>query len=150
VSGNRPIQPIYAIKPGASGDISLKSGETENAGVAWGKLRGGPYMPTPIVYDKYLYTIGNAGMVTCYEAATGKEIYKERVGGTSYTASPVAADGRVYFTSEQGEVRVMKAGPSFELLAVNKMDETCMSTPAICGGMLYIRTKDNLIAMGRK
>ena len=62
-------------------------------------------------------------MVTCYEAATGKEVYRERVGGTSYTASPVAADGRLYFTSEQGEVRVVKAGPEFELLAVNKMGE---------------------------
>ncbi|HEV3439219.1 MAG TPA: PQQ-binding-like beta-propeller repeat protein [Gemmata sp.] len=150
VSGNRPIQPIFAIKPGATGDITMKMGETANAGIAWGKLRGGPYMPTPIVYQKYLYTIGNSGMVTCYEAATGKEEYKERVGGTSYTASPVAADGRLYFTSEQGEVRVVKAGPEFALLAVNKMDETCMATPAICGGALFIRTKDALICVARK
>jgi outer membrane protein assembly factor BamB len=150
VSGNRPIQPIFAIKPGASGDISLKAGELGNASVAWGKLRGGPYMPTPIAYGKYLYTIGNAGMVTCYEATTGKEVYKERVGGTSYTASPVASDGRLYFTSEQGEVRVVKAGPEFELLAVNKMGDVCMATPAICDGALFVRTKDALIAVGRK
>jgi outer membrane protein assembly factor BamB len=150
VSGNRPIQPLFAIKPNAAGDISLKSGESENAGIAWGKLRGGPYMPTPIVYHKYLYTIGNGGMVTCYQASSGKEIYKERVGGTSYTASPVAADGRLYFTSEQGEIRVVKAGPEFELLAVNKMEETCMATPAICGGALFVRTKDALIAAGRR
>lgn len=150
MSGNRPIQPIFAVKPGASGDISLKMGETQNAGIEWGKFRGGPYMPTPIVYQKYLYTIGNAGMVTCYEATTGKELYKERVGGTSYTASPVAADGRLYFTSEQGEVRVVKAGPEFELLAVNKMGEECMSTPAICAGVLFVRTKDALFALGRK
>lgn len=150
VSGNRPIQPLFAVKPGATGDISLKTGESDNAGVAWGKLRGGPYMPTPIVYQSYLYTIGNSGMVTCYEAATGKEVYKERVGGTSYTASPVAADGRLYFTSEQGDVRVVKAGPAFELLAVNKMGEECMATPAICGGALFVRTKDTLIAIARK
>ena len=150
VSGNRPIQPLFAVKPGASGDISLKPGETGNAGIAWGKLRGGPYMPTPIVYQNYLYTIGNAGMVTCYEAATGKEVYKERVGGTSYTASPVAADGRLYFISEQGEVRIVKAGPEFQLLAVNKMGGTCMATPAICDGALFIRTQDALFAVGQK
>jgi outer membrane protein assembly factor BamB len=107
-------------------------------------------MPTPIVYQKYLYTIGNAGMATCYEAATGKEIYKERVGGTSYTASPVAADGRIYFTSEQGEIRVVRAGPEFELLAVNKLGESCMATPAICGRALYVRGKDSLFALSRK
>ncbi|MBP3956397.1 PQQ-binding-like beta-propeller repeat protein [Gemmata sp. G18] len=150
VSGNRPIQPLFAIKPGATGDISLKADESANTHVAWGKLRGGPYMPTPIVYQKYLYTIGNGGMVTCYEAATGKELYKERVGGTSYTASPVAADGRLYFTSEQGEIRVVKAGPEFELLAVNKMGDVCMATPAICGGALFVRTKDALVAVSRK
>ncbi|HEV3384787.1 MAG TPA: PQQ-binding-like beta-propeller repeat protein [Gemmata sp.] len=150
VSGNRPIQPIFAVKPGASGDISLKVGETQNSGIEWGKLRGGPYMPTPIVYRNYLYTIGNAGMLTCYEASTGKEEYKERVGGTSYTASPLAADGRLYFTSEQGEVRVVKAGPEFELLAVNQMGEECMATPAICDRALFVRTKDSLFAVGRK
>jgi outer membrane protein assembly factor BamB len=149
-SGNRPIQPIFAIKPGATGDISLKFGTTSNAGVAWGKLRGGPYMPTPIVYHDHLYTIGNAGMVTCYDARTGQEVYKERLGGTSYTASPVAADGRLYFTSEQGEVRVVKAGAAMELLAVNAMDEQCMATPALCGGALIVRTKTALVAVGRK
>ncbi len=150
MSGNRPIQPIFAIKPTARGDISLKPGEMENSWIAWGRLRGGPYMPTPIVYRKHLYTIGNSGMLTCYDAASGKEIYKERVGGTSYTASPVAADGRLYFTSEQGEVRVVKAGPEFELLAINKMGEECMATPAICDRALFIRTKSALVAVGRK
>lgn len=150
VSGNRPIQPLFAIKPGATGNISLKTGETGNASVAWGKLRGGPYMPTPIAYEKYLYTIGNSGMVTCYEALTGEEVYKERLSSASHTASPVAADGRLYFTSEQGEMRVLKAGPEFELLAVNKVGEECMATPAICGGALLVRTKGHLMAFGRK
>jgi outer membrane protein assembly factor BamB len=89
-------------------------------------------------------------MVTCYEAETGKEVYKERLGGTSYTASPVAADGRIYFVSEQGEARVVKAGPVFEVLAMNKVGETCMASPAICGGVFFVRTKDALIALGRK
>jgi outer membrane protein assembly factor BamB len=148
-SGNRPIQPVFAVRPGAAGDISLKEGETHNAFIAWGKLRGGPYMPTPILYGDYLYTCGNGGMVTCYEAATGKEVYKERLGGGTYTASPVAADGRIYFVSEEGQVRVLKAGPKFELLAVNDIGDVVMATPAISGGALFVRSQHFLFALGR-
>jgi outer membrane protein assembly factor BamB len=150
VSGNRPIQPIFAIKPGASADISLKDGQSSSAHIAWSKLRGGPYMPTPIVYGPHLYICSNAGVVTCYEAATGKEVYRERIGGESYTASPVAADGRLYFVSEQGDVRVVKAGAEFELLAVNDMGDVCMAAPAISGGMLFVRSQHFLFALGRK
>jgi hypothetical protein len=149
-SGNRPIQPIFAVRPGASGDISLPADEERNAHIAWSRLRGGPYMPTPIVYGKYLYVGSNAGLLTCYEADTGKEVYKKRLGGVSYTASPVAADGRLYFTSEQGSVRVVKAGPEFELLAVNEVGDVCMATPAISGGTLYLRSQHFLYALGRK
>jgi outer membrane protein assembly factor BamB len=149
-SGNRPIQPIIAIKPGAAGDISLKEGESANKSVAWGKLRGGPYMPTPILYGNYLYTCSNSGIVACYEAATGREVYKERAGGGSYTASPVAADGRLYLTSEQGEVRVIRAGPQFELLAVNALGDYCLATPAISNGGLFVRSHHFLWALGAK
>jgi outer membrane protein assembly factor BamB len=148
-SGNRPIQPIFAVRPGAMGDISLKEGEDSNQHIAWSRMRGGPYMPTPILYGKYLYVCSNAGMVTCYEADSGKEVYKQRMGGVSYTASPLAADGRLYFTSEQGEVRVVKAGAKFELLTVNKMDDVCMATPAISGGALFVRSQHFLWALGR-
>ncbi|HVJ80818.1 MAG TPA: PQQ-binding-like beta-propeller repeat protein, partial [Planctomycetia bacterium] len=119
-SGNRPIQPIIALKPGAKGDVSLKEGETKNDAVAWSRMRGGPYMPTPILYGEYFYTCSNSGIMACYEAKTGKEVYKERAGGSSYTASVTAADGRLYITSEEGDVRVVKAGPKFQLLAVNR------------------------------
>ncbi len=149
-SGNRPIQPIIAVRPGATGDISLKENEKENKSVAWGKLRGGPYMPTPILYRGHLYTCSNSGILACYEAATGKEVYKERAGGGSYTASPVAADGQIYLTSEQGEVRVVKAGPEFELLAVNALGDNCLATPAISGGTLFVRTQRHLWALGAK
>jgi len=148
VSGNRPIQPIFALKPGATGDISLKDGETRNEFVAWGTLRGGPYMPTPIAYGSHLYVCSNAGVVTCYEAATGKQVYRERIGGTSYTASPVAADGRLYFVSEQGEVRVVKAGEKFELLAVNDMGDVRMACPALSPAALFVRTQHALSALG--
>jgi outer membrane protein assembly factor BamB len=147
-SGNRPIQPIVGLRPGAAGDVSLPPGEDHSAHVAWSRLRGGPYMTTPIVYGKYLYVCSNAGVLTCYEADTGAEVYKKRLGGVSYTASPVAADGRLYFTSEQGPVRVVKAGPEFELLAVNDMGDVCMATPAISGGTLFVRSQHFLFALG--
>ncbi len=148
-SGNRPIQPIFAVRAGAQGDISLPSEEaTHSEFIAWRRLRGGPYMPTPIVYGPYLYVCSNAGILACYEVASGRELYRERMGGESYTASPVAADGCLYFVSEQGEVRVVKAGPDFELLAVNKMGEICMAVPAISGGRLYIRSQHALFALG--
>lgn len=149
-SGNRPIQPIIAIKPGAAGDISLKENETANPFVAWGTMRGGPYMPTPIRYGDYFYTCSNSGVLACYEATTGKEVYKERAGGTSYTASPVAADGRIYLTAEDGTVRVVKAGPAFELLAVNTVGDYCMPTPAISNGTLFVRSQHHLWAFGAK
>jgi outer membrane protein assembly factor BamB len=148
--GYRPIQPIYAIRPGASGDITLKDKETANSHVAWSKPRGSPYMPTLLVYGDHLYACSNGGLLTCYEAETGKQIYSERVGGSGgYTASPVAADGRIYLTSEEGGVRVVKAGPKFELLAVNPVGEVCMATPAISDGLLFVRTERHLIALGR-
>lgn len=149
-SGNRPIQPIIAIKPGAVGDVSLKEKEETNGSVAWSRLRGGPYMPTPILYGEYLYTCSNSGVVTCYQAAIGKEVYKERIGGASYTASPVAGDGRIYFISEQGEVRVVKAGAKFELLALNELGDNCLASPAISNGALFVRTQHFLWALGPK
>jgi outer membrane protein assembly factor BamB len=148
-SGNRPIQPIFAIRPGASGDISLKGKEDSNASIAWSRMRGGPYMPTPILYQGYFYVGSNAGILTCYEAGTGKEIYKERMGGASYTASPVASDGRLYFTSEQGETRVVKAGPVFEVLSINPLDDYVLATPAVSDGMIFIRSQHYLWALGK-
>ncbi len=149
-SGYRPIQPIYAIRPGAKGDISPKEGKDTSESVAWSKKRGGPYMPTPIVYGDYLYVCGNNGVVTCYEAKTGKQVYKERLPGRGgYTASPVAADGKLYFTSEESGVCVIKAGPRFQVLAANAMGDVCMATPAICDGMIYVRTQHFVYGIGR-
>jgi acylaminoacyl-peptidase len=149
-SGYRPLQPIYAIRPGAAGDITLKEGEKSSAAIAWGTTRDGPYMPTPIVYGDYLYVCSNAGIVTCFEAKTGKQVYKERLGGSGgYTASPVAADGKLYFTGEESGVRVVRAGPKFEVLAVNPLGDPCMATPAISDGMMFVRTQHYLIGLGR-
>src|SRR5262249_25716255 len=149
-SGSRPVQPIYAVRPGASGDISLADGKTASDAVAWSVAKGGPYMPTPLVHGEHLYTCSNAGLVACYEARTGKEVYRERLGGAAgYTASPVAADGRIYFAGEDGAVRVVRAGPKFELLAVNPLGDPCLATPAISDGMIFVRTQHYLFGLGR-
>ncbi len=149
-SGYRPIQPIYAVWAGAGGDLSLHGAAESNDQVAWSKKRGGPYMPTPILYRGHLYTCSNNGLVACYEARSGKQFYQERLGGTGgYTASPVAADGRLYFTSEEGEVSVVRAGPAFELLAVNKLGDVCMATPAIADGRIVFRTQHYVLGISR-
>jgi outer membrane protein assembly factor BamB len=148
-SGYRPLQPIYAIRPGAKGDISLPKNQSTSDAIAWSLPKAGPYMPTPIVYGELLYVCTNNGMLTCYDATTGKQVYRERlavIGG--FTASPVAADGRLYFTSEQDGVFVVKAGREFELLAVNPMPEACMATPAIADGMIFVRGQHYLWALG--
>lgn len=151
-SGYRPVQPIYAIRLGASGDISLKEKSESNDYIAWSKQRGGPYMPTPIVYGDYLYVCANNGAITCYNAKTGEQIYRERLGGKgsgyAFTASPIAADDKLYFTSEDGEIYVVKAGPQFELLATNTMNEVCMATPAISEGMIFVRTQEHVYGIG--
>ncbi len=149
-SGYRPIQPIYAIKPGANGDLTLKDKQTSNEFIAWSKDRGGPYMPTPIVYGDLLYTCSNNGVLTAYNAKTGERVYQERVGGTggAFTSSPVASDGKIYMSSEDGDVFVVKAGPKYEFLAKNPVGETIMATPAISDGLLIVRTVSHVFAFG--
>ena len=149
--GYTPFQPIYAVKVGASGDISLGDGENTNAQVAWSTRRGGTYMPTPIVYEEYLYTCANQGILTCYEARTGKRIYRTRIAdgkAGSYTASPVASDGKLYFPSEDSGIFVVKAGPKYELISENPMDGIVMATPAISDGLMFIRTQHHVFGIG--
>lgn len=149
-SGYRPIQPIYAIRPGASGDISLKDGKDSSEFIAWSKPRGGPYMPTPIVYGDYFYICSNQGVITAYNARTGERFYQERLAGRggAFTASPVASDGKLYFASEDGEVFVVKAGPKYELLATNAVGEVMMATPAISDGLVIVRGINHIFAFG--
>ena len=149
-SGYAPIQPIYAIKPGAVGDITLKDGKESSEHIAWSKKRGGPYMPTPVVDGDYLYTCSNQGVLTAYNAKTGERIYQERLGGKggAFTASPVASDGKIYLSSEDGDVFVVKAGPKYELLATNPVGEVLMATPAISDGLLIVRSTKHVYAFG--
>ncbi len=149
VNSYRPNQPIYAIKPGATGDISLKDGKESNEYVAWSKQRGGSYMPTPLIYGDYLYICSNNGTLSCYNAKTGERLYQERIGGKggSYSASPVAGDGKLYFSSEDGDVFVVKAGPKYELLSTNPMGEVLMATPALSDGMIIVRGQHHVFGI---
>ena len=149
-SGYAPIQPIYAIRPGGNGDISLKDDKESNTFIAWSKKRGGPYMPTPIVYGDLLYTCSNQGVVTAYNVDTGERIYQERLAGKggAFTASPVASDGKIYLSSEDGDVFVVKAGPKHELLATNSVGEVMMATPAISDGLVIVRGINHVFAFG--
>jgi outer membrane protein assembly factor BamB len=143
------MRPIYAIKLEAEGDISLEREEKYNRYIPWFYPRRGSYQPTPLVLDGLLYVADNGGILTCYAAETGEEIYRQPIGGdiSSYSASPVAADGRLYFSDEYGNIHIVKAGPAYEHLAVNRMDEICMATPAISGNTLFIRARRNLYAI---
>ena len=145
------MRPIYAIDLKAEGDISLAQGETSNQYIPWFYPRRGSYQPTPVVYDGLLYIGDNGGVLGCYIAETGEELYREKIGGdiSSYSASPVMTDGRLYFTDEYGNIHIIKAGPKYEHLATNKMDEICMATPAISGKTLFIRARRHLYAISK-
>jgi outer membrane protein assembly factor BamB len=144
------LAPIYAIKPTAAGDISLKEGETSNAHIAWSYLRDGGYMQTPIAYRGLLYVCRDNGVLSVFDAKTGQRHYQGRLGDgrTGFSASAVAAADRVYFTSEDGDVYVVKAGPAFEVLGVNPLGEVAMATPAISEGALIFRTRGHLVSVG--
>lgn len=141
--------PVYAIRTSATNDISLKDRATSNEHIQWAHMRIGNYMQTPLVYGDHLYCCRDSGIMAVYDARTGEKQYRARLaGGMGFTASPVAADGKVYFTSEEGDVFVIKAGPKHELLAHNKLGEISMATPALSQGVLFFRTQGHVIAIG--
>jgi outer membrane protein assembly factor BamB len=148
-AGYPPVRPIYAIRPGAAGDISLPEGGSSSEAVAWSNVRAGTYMPTPIVYGGMLHTCNNDGRMTVYDATSGEQLYRERIGGGgSFSASPVAADGRLYFANEDGDVHVLRAGAQYQALAKNAMGEICMATPAISDGLMVVRTLRHVYGLG--
>lgn len=150
-SGRRPEAPLFVIKAGATGDITLAKGETTNQNIAWSRTQRGSYMPTPLIYGEHLYVLANQGVFDCYELKTGKEIYRERIPhqGSGFSGSPVAADGKIYLPGEDGDIFVIKAGAKFEVLATNPMGEPLMATPAIASGMMFVRTQHHVFAIGK-
>jgi outer membrane protein assembly factor BamB len=145
-----PAAPVYAIRTSATGDVSLSGGATSNHAVAWSHQRDGGYMCTPLVYRGLTYIVKFNGVLSAFDARTGERKFQQRLaGGTAaFTASPVAADGKVYLANEDGQVFVLKAAPVYELVATNDMGAPVLATPAISEGRLYFRTSTELIAIG--
>jgi outer membrane protein assembly factor BamB len=147
-AGYPPVQPIYAIKIGSTGDLTLKDGKDASDAIAWSKKSGGSYLPSPIVYGDYLYLVNNNGVMKVYEAKTGNLVYQQRVGtGGSFVASPIAAAGKLYLATEEGDIFVVKAGPQYELLAKNSVGEAVLATPALAGDLLIVRGAKHLFAI---
>ncbi len=144
-------KPLFAIRPGAKGDISLAKEETTNDYVAWCQKQAGPYNPSTILYQGLVYVLLDRGMLTCYDALTGEPVYgrKRLPRGQGFTSSPWAYGGRVYCLNEDGVTFVVKAGPEFELLHTNHLDvdDMCMATPALAGDKLLIRTSSRLYCL---
>jgi outer membrane protein assembly factor BamB len=142
------LRPLYAIRPGASGDITLQPGETSNKFIAWSNPVAGPYNPSPLFYEGRLYVLYDRGWVSCFDAKTGQVLYdRERLpDGLAFTSSPWATGGRVFCLNEDGVCYVLSAGDKFELLHTNKLgdDDMCMATPALASDRLLIRTAARL------
>jgi outer membrane protein assembly factor BamB len=148
--GYPPVRPIYAIRPGAEGDISLQKGQESNQSIAWSNMTEGTYIPTPLLYDGYLFTLNINGVLTAYDPQSGKRAFRGRVGtGGAFSASPVGADGNLYIASEDGEVYVISATPDMKQIAKNDMKEVIMSTPAISDGLIVVRTMGHLYGVGQ-
>ena len=119
--------------------------------MAWQTSKGSPFVPSPLLYGDYLYLVNDmSGVATCIEARTGQVIWQGRMGEAqreSFSASPVAADGKVFFTNDAGETHVLRAGPEFELLRVNRLGERVLASPAAVEGRWYYRTEKHLVCI---
>lgn len=137
-------KPIYAIRPGASGDLSLTGQQTSNEFIAWSLPRAAPYNPTSLVYRSRLHVLYDRGLIACFDAVHGGEIYsaKRLQNGRAFTASPWACDGKLFCLNEDGVTFVLQAGDEFQLLHKNvlEQDDMCMATPAMTTDRLLIRT----------
>ncbi|MGH9798943.1 MAG: PQQ-binding-like beta-propeller repeat protein, partial [Blastocatellia bacterium] len=150
-SGRRPTAPVYVIRAGANGDITLPKEKTSSQHIAWSRQKTGSYMPTPLIYQGLLYVLKNEGIFTCFDLATGEEKYQQRIPhqGSGFSGSPVASDGKIYLPSEDGDIFIIKAGEKFELLGKNSIGQLLMATPAISGKMMFVRGERDLFAIGR-
>ncbi len=148
-SGRAPERPIFAIRPGAKGDITLETDQESNHSIAWSKTRRGSYMPTPLIYQGLLYVLANQGVLDAYQMESGEELYRQRLphAGGGFSASPVAAGEHLYLTGEDGNIFVVRAGGEFGLAHTNPMGERLMATPALSQGTIYIRGESSLFAV---
>jgi outer membrane protein assembly factor BamB len=146
------LRPVYAIRPGAKGDISLNEGETSNEFIAWHQPLLGTYNTSALVYDNYYYTLLDRGFLMCHDARTGKQAYgRQRLmaGASGFTASPWAYNGKIFLLSEDGDTFVVQAGPEYKLLGKNSLPEMPLATPAVVRGSLLLRTTSQLYRIAR-
>ena len=148
-SGRAPERPLFALRAGARGDLTLPKERTSSDAVAWSRSGRGSYMPTPLIYGGVVYVLGNNGVFDAYDVQSGAEIYRQRLThlGSGFSSSPVAADGRIYVTNEDGEILVLAAGREFRHIATNGMGELLMATPALSDGAMYVRSSASLFAI---
>jgi outer membrane protein assembly factor BamB len=136
-------RPLLALRPGGRGDVTATH-------VAW-SFNNGPDVPTPVTDGTYLYSINDRGIMYCLDAKTGKTVYgPQRLRNSTYSGSPVLADGRIYITDEDGVTSVMQTGPTFALLAENDLGDYTLSSPAISDGQIFVRTASFLYAIGTR
>jgi len=151
-SGRAPERPIFVVKPGSRGDLTLPRDTTSSVSIAWSRAGRGSYMPTPLAYKGLLYVLANNGVFDAYDLKTGRESYRQRLPlvGSGFSASPVAADGKIYLSNEDGDMLVVRAGQAFEHIATNSIGEFLMATPALSDGVMYVRGQSTLFAIGTK
>jgi outer membrane protein assembly factor BamB len=150
-SGHGSFGPMRGIRLDSTGDITPKDVSLTNSSIAWVHAKKGNYMQTPILVGDLLFGCVDWGILNCFDARTGTPKFNERIGSGSegFTASPVSDGRHIYFTSEVGNVYVADVGAKFSIVATNKLDETCMASPAVCDGTLFFRAREHLIAVGK-
>jgi outer membrane protein assembly factor BamB len=151
-SGRGPERPIFVVRTSARGDLTLPEGKSSSDAILWSRTGRGSYMPTPLIYKGILYVLANNGLFDAYDLRTGAELYRQRLPlvGSGFSASPVAADGKIYLSNEDGEILVVEAGRKFTHLATNTMGDLLMATPALSNGVMYVRSATTIFAIGRK
>ena len=144
-------KPLFALRPGAAGDITLGKDQTSNKFVVWSQARGGTYLPTPVAYDGAIYALTETGILSRFDAKTGEQTYKTRIdpAATAFTTSPWAYNGKLFCLSEEGQTFVIATGEKFQLLHVNALDEMALASPALVGERLLIRTESRLYSIRR-
>lgn len=143
---------LFAVRPGAEGDISLKEGETSNEFIAWSAPRAGTYLPSSVAYQGFIYTLTETGILNRFDAKTGKHSYKTRIdpAATNFTTTPWAYNGKLFCLSEEGQTFVVSTGDEFKLSHVNHLDDFAQASPALVGERLLIRTEHRLYSIRRK
>lgn len=136
VTGGFPQHHMLGIDPGGTGNVTRTN-------IRWRDTKGVSYVPSPIAHEQWFYVVSDGGVLTCLEAKTGKRLYSQRLG-SHHSASAVSAGGKLYFTSDAGETFVVKAGPTYDLVSKNELDEECYASPAISRGEIFVRTLKHL------